>query len=65
MAKTQHAQPDKALMNRLHAACKPSLDKGALRLRENESGDYLIESADSTIKRGTLGSSINYNPRNA
>lgn len=65
MVKSQHALPDRALMNRLHAACKPSADPRALRLDAEESGGHLIESADSTIKRGTLGSSINYSPRNA
>jgi hypothetical protein len=65
MANRQQMQPDKTLMARLHAACRPSDNRSAEDMRATDSGDYLIENTETGTRRSTLGSSINYNPANA
>ncbi len=63
-----HNQPtplDKNLMARLRAACRPSGSGNAIGMGDDESGEYVLETRHGVRKGATLGSSINYHPRNA
>ncbi|WP_338243916.1 hypothetical protein [Aurantiacibacter hainanensis] len=52
-------------MARLRAACRPSGSGNAIGMGDDESGEYVLETRHGVRKGATLGSSINYHPRNA
>lgn len=60
MANRQHIKPNRVLMARLYAACRPAMD-----MRARDSGDYLIETPDSAGRGSTLGSSLEEKPEQA